>query len=110
MPIQKLLLLPELSGTTVTGINSEPVEATGRSCATHTPELVNEELIGENNKGASSVAVHCLTASWTYVRYSSIIIVTSFNFQDKEKLVLDNVNFTVDQVRCSTSSHSHCIT
>ena len=62
--IQKLLLLPELSGTAIIGTNSDPVSATNRSC-----ELINDdghELLP--NSGAPRVIVDDLMASWTYVR------------------------------------------
>ena len=75
--LQKLLLLPELSGTAITGTNSDPVKITSRS---HSPnvmptlELVNEESIGDHeheslpNTVSAKILVNGLTASWTHVR------------------------------------------
>ena len=78
MYMQKLLLLPELSGTAVTGTDSGPVKTTSRSCSPSvmpTLELVNEELINHsgheslpNERATARVSVNDLTASWTHVR------------------------------------------
>ena len=75
--LQKLLLLPELSGTAVTGTDSGPVKTTSRSCSPNvmpTLELVNEKLINHSghellpNSRAPSIMVNSLIASWTHVR------------------------------------------
>ena len=67
--LQKLLLLPELSGNSITGIDSDPV---GRL---HFPTVIsNLELVTDNgyeslpNGGAPGIKVDSLTASWTHVR------------------------------------------
>jgi len=83
-----------------------------------TLELVNEELMDDSghesflNGVAPRIKVNSLTASWTYVRTDSFLnsYFSFSNFQDKDKLVLEDINFTVDQVRCSIPSHSHYIT
>ena len=72
--VQKLLLLPELSGTAVTGTNSDPVKTTSRSISLNlmsTAEPTNnsrdEVLL---NDAAHRVMVSHLTASWTQVSRS----------------------------------------
>jgi len=83
-----------------------------------TLELVNEGLVNVSGHESFSngmvprIKVNSLTASWTYVRTDSFLnsYFSFSNFQDKNKLVLEGINFTIDQVRCSIPSHSHCIT
>ena len=68
--VQKLLLLPELSGTTVTGTDSDSVKSTSKS---HSPDLMCTEPIDCSRDGslpddvAPRVMVKHLTASWTHV-------------------------------------------
>ncbi|XP_065902754.1 ATP-binding cassette sub-family C member 4-like isoform X2 [Dysidea avara] len=70
--IQNLLLLPELSNNTIT----------------YSDKLVNEEVTTDSGDGSFSngvtprIIVNNLTASWTHAR---------------EKVVLEDINFTVDQ-------------
>ncbi|XP_065919842.1 ATP-binding cassette sub-family C member 4-like isoform X2 [Dysidea avara] len=88
--IQKLLLLPEL-GNTITGTDSDPVKTTSRSCSPNVMpslKLVNEEVTNDSGHGSLSngvtprIIVNNLTASWTH---------------DIEKVVLKDINFSVDQ-------------
>ncbi|XP_065919562.1 ATP-binding cassette sub-family C member 4-like isoform X2 [Dysidea avara] len=88
--IQKLLLLPEL-GDTITGTDSDPVKTTSRSCSPNVMpplKLVNEEVTNDSGHGSLSngvtprIIVSNLTASWTH---------------DREKVVLKDINFSVDQ-------------
>ena len=74
--LQKLLLLPEL-GDTITGIDSDPVKTTSRSCSPNVMpplKLVNEEVTNDSVHGSLSngvtprIIVSNLTASWTHVR------------------------------------------
>ena len=70
-----------------------------------TLELVNKSGHGSlSNGGASGIKVNGLTASWTHVRklYYFIKFLLLINLQDKEKFVLEDINFTVDQVKYST--------
>ena len=82
-----------------------------------TLELVNRELINDSRHGSlsnevtSRVTVNGLTASWTHVRMTaSFTMCFNCNLQDNDKLVLNDISFTVDQVRHSVPSHSQCIT
>ncbi|XP_065919840.1 ATP-binding cassette sub-family C member 4-like [Dysidea avara] len=88
--IQKLLLLPEL-GDRITGTDSDPVKTTSRSCSPNVMpslKLVNEEVTNYSGHGSLSngvtprIVVSNLTASWTH---------------DREKVVLKDINFSVDQ-------------
>ena len=70
--VQKLLLLPELSNTAVTGTDSDPVNATNKLYFLNivpTVELINDDrrepLL---NSRTPRVIVSDLTASWTHVR------------------------------------------
>jgi len=108
--LQKLLLLPELNDNSTTDTDSDPVS---RSCSPNvmpTLKLVNDELISVSghesflNGVVPRIKVNSLTASWTYVRTDDFLnsYFNFFNSQDKNKLVLEDINFTVDQVRCSS--------
>ena len=71
--MQKLLLLPELCGTAITGVNSDPVKTTSGSCSPNvmpTLELAEEYSGHETlpNSKAPSIIVNSLIASWTHVR------------------------------------------
>ncbi|XP_065882473.1 ATP-binding cassette sub-family C member 4-like isoform X2 [Dysidea avara] len=89
--IQKLLLLPEL-GDTITGNDSDPVKTTSKSCSPNVMpslKLANEEVNEEVSEHGSlsngvtpRIVVNNLTVSWTH---------------DREKNVLKNINFSVDQ-------------
>ncbi|XP_065919844.1 ATP-binding cassette sub-family C member 4-like isoform X2 [Dysidea avara] len=88
--IEKLLLLPEL-GDIITGTDSDPVKTTSRSCSPNVMpslKLVNEEVTNDSGHGSLSngvtprIIVNNLTASWTH---------------DREKVVLKDINFSVDQ-------------
>ena len=73
---QKLLLLPELSGTAVTGTDSDSVKSTSKS---HSPDLMCTEPINCSTDRslpddvAPRVMVKHLTASWTHVSKEMII-------------------------------------
>ena len=79
---QKLLLLPELSGTAITGIYTESVKIrnVSHSCNTSTVEAVNKEFISNGgyesqpNKGVSRIVAKCLTASWSDVRNCNYLV------------------------------------
>ncbi|XP_065919884.1 ATP-binding cassette sub-family C member 4-like isoform X2 [Dysidea avara] len=88
--IEKLLLLPEL-GDTIPGTDSDPVKTTSRSCSPNVMpslKLVNEEVTNDSGHGSLSngvtprIIVNNLTTSWTH---------------DREKVVLKDINFSVDQ-------------
>ena len=71
--IQKLLLLPELSGTAITG--SGMINTTHQSHSMPTAEVVNEESTNDSGHGSfangvvsARISVNGLTASWTHVR------------------------------------------
>ena len=71
--IQKLLLLPELSGTAITG--SDVIKTTHALHSMPTVKLVNEESTNDSRHGSFSngvvsakISVNDLTASWTHVR------------------------------------------
>ena len=68
--VQKLLLLPELSGTAVTGTDSDSVKTISKS---HSPDLMCTEPIDCSRDGSlpdnatPRVMVNHLTSSWTHV-------------------------------------------
>ena len=70
------MLLPELSGTAVTGTDSDSVKSTSKS---HSPDLMCTEPIDCSRYGslpddvAPRVMVNHLTASWTHVSKEMII-------------------------------------
>ena len=73
-------MLPELSGTAITGTNSDPVKTANRSCSPNvmpSVKLVNEEYNIINDGGHESctngavctrISINGLTASWAHVR------------------------------------------
>ena len=69
-------MLPELSGTTVTGTDSDSVKTASKS---HSPDLMCTEPIDCSRYGslpddvAPRVMVNHLTASWTHVSKEMII-------------------------------------
>ena len=75
--LQKLLLLPELSGNAITSTNSDTVKQASKLYVTNvmcTHELANKETSYSNAHGLSSndiftarISVSELTASWTNV-------------------------------------------
>ena len=82
-------MLPELSGTAITGTNSDPVKTTSGSCSPNvmpTLELVNEKSIGDHgheslpNTVSAKISVDALTASWTHVRLHEDLNFLTINF------------------------------
>ena len=77
------MLIPELSGVIIVRAGSDPVKTTMGICASNvipTIELANEEQIsngrcGSAKKGAPTVIVNNLTASWTHVSKIGIILI-----------------------------------
>ena len=76
MFIQKLLLLPELSGTAITGTDSDSVNVS-HSCNIPTVEVVNKGFFSKSEHESQTnarITVSSLTASWSDVRnYNSLI-------------------------------------
>lgn len=71
---QKLLLLPELSGTAITGTSSNPLKTGSRLSPPNVMpnhKLINEEFISSSGYGdevtLAKIVVNELTASWTHV-------------------------------------------